>query len=420
MPGRITLVCILTGQPIPNLLSVHHVSRQAEKEGRPFELLLCATQEMAREGKAENFKSAMKLSGIQLAADGCREIDLGPGDQRPEVFCRKLTDELNPRKDAEVVLNITGGTKMITLGAYEAANQTGSTIVYVPEGRSDSLQRLDGKREAMDAKVVGVRAFMAAYGCEVTSALTDVDRWERLGTAASESLADELFPTLQPAPSDTQEGRNEGYAQLRKQLRNGGSIPKGARVWVRSASMRNEIERQWPAPQQGWSFIGEFIEGDRIDRELGEYLTGGWLEALLFSALRRRSGEIGVHDVSACVKWRRNQTSNELDIAFMRGTTLCTVECKSGSQSQPGADPLSDLYKAEALLHPLRALHTGVWYATTAPAACDERGQVRQALMERANLNRWTIIPRNELRALAQADPGTPGELAWLRRHFGA
>ncbi len=407
MTGKIVLGCILTGQPIPNLLSVHHYARATKAEGRELQVLLFATNQMEEMKMEQHFKKALTLSHLEDVARSSVCCSLGEGDQLPDSFESAIESGFGTSAgDREMILNITGGTKMITIGAYKAAGALGAKVVYVPEGNPTTLRDLEGNVMIMRAEDIGVGAFVAAYGYEVTSALSECDKWQNLGVAALECLQENKFPILE----------GENAEEVRAKIRRGEAVPQGFKIRIKSGSMRNAILKAWPEPTT-WKFDGEFIVGTQVDKLLGCYLTGGWLEAVLFSALRRRAGEIGVHDVNTSV---RLGTKNEFDIVFMRGTTLCTVECKSGSQEHPGASPLADLYKAEAITHPLKALHTKVWYATTAKKIEDESGNVSKELSERANMNKWGLIAPRDLRDLAACTPGSDSELSWLKKHFGS
>lgn len=92
------------------------------------------------------------------------------------------------------------------------------------------------------------------------------------------------------------------------------------------------------------------------DKNARFFVNGGWLEYLVFDAVRKlRKQDKHIQDIARNVKVKREQHGkpipNELDIAFLRNNRLHIIECKTRRFPDEGADsPGADaLYKLDTL-----------------------------------------------------------------------
>jgi hypothetical protein len=94
---------------------------------------------------------------------------------------------LSKYPEAEWVVNITGGTKPMSIGAFEFFKNKTKTMLYVPiVGQSKALNFSNGTSINLDYKL-RVREFLAGYGFELAKSELDV--------IESEKLAVEWFET---------------------------------------------------------------------------------------------------------------------------------------------------------------------------------------------------------------------------------
>lgn len=118
---KTVLVSIITGQNIPNLLLIK------ELQGQYDELLFITTERMESENRSRH---------LELAAG------LPPGSvERWEVDNASLSQtkknlEVKPAEGKKYIVNITGGTKIITLGVFNHFARPGNEIVYLPIGKN--------------------------------------------------------------------------------------------------------------------------------------------------------------------------------------------------------------------------------------------------------------------------------------------
>jgi hypothetical protein len=214
----------------------------------------------------------------------------------------------------QVIVNISGGTKPMAIGALQAAQTLGVDSLYVATENGEQLiLRTDGSVEASPLNLVGldVDCYIRAHG-------------ERIAT----SLSVDEFTTMQIAWADGIALHYEALyrdiiAPLTRNIIKQGSLPAVQQVLTK---------RQIAAAQQlAESGLWEY---DAIHRVVAVYnaaaadsIKGGWVE--LYTALElRRSGFFD--DVLLNIKLVG--VEGEIDIAAVSAGKLVLVECKSNVQ----------------------------------------------------------------------------------------
>lgn len=137
------------------------------------------------------------------------------------------------------------------------------------------------------------------------------------------------------------------------------------------------------------------------DEDARRFVSGGWLELLVYQTLAKLSPEIGISDyaISINVLSPDKKTRNELDAACLFRNKLHIVECKSGNLTGSGTEAL---YKLDSLRR-MGGLRTRA-------VLVDFRNSLNDADKRRASHMDLHVISGSELRNL-------PGALkGWLLR----
>ncbi|MDD1695240.1 MAG: DUF1887 family protein [Methanoregula sp.] len=385
----ITLVCIISAQHIPNLLTVKAV--------RPGHLILIVTNQMKK--NAPWFLNALAAGGLDYSKKHTI-IGIQKENSFDEIRSSlKAAYEQDPEKDW--ILNITGGTKPMSIGAYMFAQENRLRALYIVE--SDQQNAIDlsgGDPLSLSSQHVTDAEFLAGYGYEIRNA----GALEKLNQRA-ESLMD-LAALLTTHHDDEDLRHFLGMLQemkARKEtinrkrwLREGLVLTEDDRVILRTDKIRREIALRFGLVVEGGVMTGH------MERYAAEFLTGKWLEYFVYGLLRPlvpskvrclRSGlSIGLPGMAG---------ENELDVSFMTERSLCMVECKTGSQ---GHDAKGEqvIYKTEAIKEGLGALRAKAFIATTSPNILDRNtGDTRESLANRGQIYGCTIINGKVLRELA-------------------
>jgi len=142
------------------------------------------------------------------------------------------------------------------------------------------------------------------------------------------------------------------------------------------------------------------IKGEIAKHEY-EFLKGGWLERFCFNELYELKKRKFFNDIAINVnvenKEKGKEAKNEFDILFTYNNNLYMVECKSLNQ---GHDPKTEiLYKISALQEELGRLTTKSFLASTAENIMDKNNpdEIKKSLLERAGFLNCVIIKPSEL-----------------------
>ena len=300
------LICLLSGQHIPNLLSVHHF--------KPDKLVLVESSAMRGRKAADSFRAALSLGGFDCGAEGrCHIEPLEAEDDLEAVRkCLQLTYGLCP--GAEWIANLTGGTKPMSIAAYEFFKAVGARLVYVNISKPNVLLGLDGRPPETCTHRPTIREFLAGYGFEFRKKEADV--------AAAETCARSWLSCARRIATQCPEKPLLLFGDL--------GDPAVKKRWDAARKEGLEIEsgqlhpddedlRSALASSFGLESGAAGLRG-KLDKYGVEFLTGGWLEAFLWELLDRHAEALGVWDVRLGVRPAKVgvPTDSDFDIAFMR------------------------------------------------------------------------------------------------------
>ena len=144
------------------------------------------------------------------------------------------------------------------------------------------------------------------------------------------------------------------------------------------------------------------IKGE-IKKHHFEFLTGGWLERFCFNELNELKEQGIFNDLGINVRVRNLSTGmeaeNEFDVLFTYNNNLYMVECKSLNQAHDSETDI--LYKISALQADLGRLTTRSFLASTASDNIidkkDHPGEIKESLSKRARLLNCSIIKPDNL-----------------------
>jgi len=374
------LLCLLSDQPVPNLLSVHHF--------QPDHLVLIETAKMKLQKTAARFLKALQIGGLDynkrnvpLALE--REDDL-------ESITRCVKQAFGQFSSAEWIVNLTGGTKPMSIATYEFFKGVGRRLIYINVARPAEILPMDGRAVENCAYRLSMEQFLAAYGFESAKRKETILR--------DELRARRLWPaTLQVA----RHGLDEGWLHLSPDQRSFGR-KKGLDLQPRELrsphhDMQQALKDALQLTESEGSLVGK---PDKYDVQ---FLTGGWLEVFLWGLLDQHQQALNIWDVHLGVAARKTgvKTENDIDVAFLHNHSLCTLECKSGLQEH---DKDADvLYKVEAVIRQFEALRVRSYLATTSPHVYGKGGDLKANIQDRSTLHRCTVIHKQRLRELAES-----------------
>ncbi|MFN3395988.1 MAG: Card1-like endonuclease domain-containing protein [Thermodesulfovibrionales bacterium] len=151
-------VCLVSDQPIPNLTTV--------LQFKPDRVVLLKTKEM--EEKAQFLEDVIRKKNISVHSESIEAYDINNVIEVSESLISQC-------KGCRVSLNITGGTKISTLGTYQAFYTAGKPIYYVDTKDNKILQLFpDNEQREMPIDVsISIEDYLAVYGFKIESYVED-------------------------------------------------------------------------------------------------------------------------------------------------------------------------------------------------------------------------------------------------------
>lgn len=382
------LLCLLSGQHVPNLLSVHQFA--------PDQLVLVETPGMRQQSAAESFLRALELGGRDYRERST--IQRLDSEDCLESVSRALREAFGRFPTGEWIVNLSGGTKPMSIAAYEFFKALGARLVYINAPRPNQLLGLDGTPVEVCEYRPSAVEFLAGYGFE--------QRKQAVAVEEAESRARSLWDGARQIAATCPERTLLALGDLQD--------PDVKKSWDKARRKGLDLQPEHLADlpaevaagietgfglgrQQNW------LSGN-LDKYGVEFLTGGWLEVFLWGLLDRCAADLDIWDVRLGMQFGKVgiETDSEFDIAFMHRYNLAIVECKSGSQEHdPGADVL---HKLEAVVRQFLALRVTSYLATTSPNVWDKSQDIRPAVRNRASIYGCRILDRHHIQRLAKTD----------------
>lgn len=377
------MLCLLSDQPIPNLLSVHHL--------KPDRLILIESEDMRKKKTADHFRQALQFGGL----DYTQRVEIHPLDlvDDLEAVRQCLRKAYGSHSSASWIANLTGGTKPMSIAAYEFFKAVGARLVYINAARPDEMLRLDGSQAEKCSHHLSIAEFLAAYGFastkadnKIAEAETRANQWWPLARAIAEYIPERDLLSM----------NREEWALIREK----GLELKPDHVIALPPEVKLALQAAFGLESAGDSLTG------KVDKYVGKFLTGEWLEVFFWKLLETHAAalEIDCVRLGVEVKQKDSPAPTDFDVAFIRHYALGVIECKSGAQEQVD-DPNAPLDKLEARSQQFRALHVNPVLATTStsPKMLDERGQLKANIAARARLYNSRIVTVYQIQELARS-----------------
>lgn len=363
------LISLVSDQTPPNILAIHHF--------KPDELLFISTKKMEKKNKIPAILTTLDRLGLKCQSDSIivQEDSI--------VDCHKKIGEwMKGKEDAEFVVNLTGGTKIMSIAAYEFFKGYSSKMIYVPISKNEFIVPSPKKRPGKPVKLdlrLRVIEYLTAYGFTVVNEF-HLDRYREEAIKRkelSEWIAgnyDNLKNLLKWLCGILRTHRNDNHFPLKDNF-------------FDASSEENQL-----MSKLNFTY-NEGVVLKELNKSEINYLTGGWLEEFCFVKVSELVGQ-GIDDAVIGLQLRNSQGgNNEFDIMFTRDNALYFIECKSLDQNE---DKKTDaLYKVGALQKEL-GLRVESFLVTTSPYILKD-GKTKQSIRARAEQFKTTIIPPSKV-----------------------
>ena len=367
-------VCLVSDQALPNFIPV------LAKDFRPQRVILLATDKMKQ--KAAVLAEVMKRR-CQVKTDIVDlhdEYDMRGVDE-------KIFDLLLGIDKEKVALNVTGGTKLMSIAAYTRFHAEGYPVFYFTAKDNRVLlldDGSDGREFVLQPEKMKIEDYLELHGYPV-----------RRGYALERRLQYPHLNGLRQELVSREGSLAEELTALNYEI---------------SQADKNSLTVNTPKAKnpQNLDYLLQLLEdagllkheGNKLrfsDDAAKKYVGGGWFEDYVFETVKNIDG---VQDAALNVQIEnagaQTHQHNELDVAVLANNVLHVLECKTVNIANGKKQADDILYKLESLkkLGGLRTQAALVSYRETGNA-----GAVN-TIRDRAHGAQIELLERKDLKGL--------------------
>lgn len=363
-------ICLVSDHTIPNVLSISHFE--------PDEILFISTDSMERKNKVNDCIQALlfvnkdyrsKSKTIVVKEDSLLDCE------------QKLDDWIRNYENAEFSINITGGTKIMSIATYEFFKNYDAIIGYIPINKNDFIivfPKNNHNIQSINLKL-SVKSYLAACGVKI---IND----KKLSMQHEEAVQRAEISKWIVQNYEQLKSLLERFSEKLRQYRN----ERNGNTWQTTYVPQNEQEKEL------LNKVGFKHENDSYTKHLTQseiiYLTGGWLEEFCYTELIKFQ-ERGIDDVVMGIIAEKGNAQNEFDVMFTKDNALYTVECKSLEQNDD--KKAEALYKIGALQKNF-GLTVKSFFVSTSPHII-KNGELKNSIKYRAEQFKTKVIQPNEV-----------------------
>lgn len=368
---------ILSDQAIPNLLPVLEKSLAATR------LKLIHTKNFER--NLEYFRKVLKVRGISV--EGILVTDDARYDYTSvESILNHLFDEIEVTGE-QAAVNLTGGMKPMSLGAFMAAFNRNVPAYYVD---GNDLRWIVGPREGQKQDIthhLNLEAYLNIHGTEVACVGSNSITPTRQD--AINYMVDNLADLIRDIPTLNYHWN-----------------PRNGSLDCVDTRRRSDALLDYFDYMVSLGLLQESAKGFKpVDDDAAAFLVSGWLELYTYLTARKLLSEhnLPIHCYHSVQIKRYDQRKgkivpNELDVAILVNNRLFVIECKNRRVKQNN----NSAHEAvNAALYKLADLQNGIAGART-QCAFFSTFEVSPSNHDRANVHRsiqlWELERINNLR----------------------
>jgi hypothetical protein len=376
-----TLICLLSEQHVPNLLSVHHL--------KPDNLILIESSGMQKKHSSENFCDALKFGNPNVQC-GIVRID---GSESDFQTCRTTFNGILQKSppDMEWIINLTGGLKPMAIAAYETFSSVARRRFIYTDHQTPKVigDFLTGEKEICQY-TLSIEEFLSGYGFEYSKKIQDVEAaqtWAKKHRKAAFSMAKHAMD-IRCWGKNALERERERVNTFMK-LKTGKTADlELADLAPTVADVRKVFCAEFDLKEKDGSLMG------KIDKYTAKFIDGGWLENFIWLILNDHREELDVTEVRLGLQIRgkkENTSENELDVSLMRNYAFEFIECKSGSQEHDKKGEI--FYRIEAVRNSPGALRSKTYFVSNSHTFSEDGDTLKsEALKQRAETYNCTPI----------------------------
>jgi len=346
------LVTLVSEQTIPNVEFIREMEDQVDR------FLFISTERMEKVGNRQWILDTVKLDQEKVLDPLI--VDAFSFEDIEEKLIQAVNDE-----DTYIV-NLTGGTKIMSLAVYEFFKTLRSEMFYLT-GRGEKIKVHPGRKKTssrLKAKI-SLSDYLSAYGFEIKNQSTPIRSKETtekfLGYFLHQFDQENDVPVLEKL----RKYRDKGLKDIKED--------KILNAFLDRIEFKVENE-------------------NKLSKYECQYLSGDWLEEYLLDFLKENF-DIPESSIGLSLSVNKGGSPNEFDVLLMKNNKIYLFECKTSvflhtdeSQTFIG----ETIYKSDSLRNKF-----GLFAQTTVVTLSDLNNPKLKIHLERADANRVKLIGKS-------------------------
>lgn len=318
MPKYDYHICFVSGQNVAEFLGA------LLPELGAAHIHAIVTPKMRKQGA--NLENTCKRRGLKYTSHPLERIGITEiGDLLDSIWLA--------HPDASQALNITGGTKIMSLAAYAWAIKNSVAAFYVDTAAKCALvYDKDGWETVPIPAILDFEALLNLYGYEIMA---------KIGTPIS-AVARNAIEKLLELGNRKKTRRAMGF--LNEKAAKAKDAPHLAVSYYHDDGVAEALEICKSAGKLDYTDSTIIFR----DEEARKWCNGGWLEEYVQAILSRLEAEGRISSWASGVQVIREGSRNELDAIFTANNRLYVIECKTSRMDEKNS-PSSILYKADSI-----------------------------------------------------------------------
>lgn len=360
------LISLVSEQTIPNVLFIKEVQNKYKEE--EIQYLFVSTDIMENKKKTDLVLKGSHIDGSKENVTVINVIE----DSITDIYS-KLSEQAKNWSDAdEIIVNLTGGTKIMSIGVYvffKEQNSYNLHIYYLPIGKN-TYKQIFPSEEKMDNELkfrISLDDYLASYGVTIEH--------------RSKPLKDIQY--TQYYFNFFLDDKKNNWKVVNEKLRE-------KRAQGKEIHSLDDLDKETKHFLNVCNFTPE--KPDVISKNEINYLTGGWFEEYMYDLVKKYT-DLDDDKIALGINISHKENQNEFDVMFVNENALYIFECKTILKSN-NYNLLNDtLYKLASLKKEF-GLEVKGYVATLDKDLRDKQDKINECYIKRANSLNIEILDR--------------------------
>ncbi len=327
------IISLISEQTIPNVQFIKwYLSNYQEN----VYLLFLTTENMDKKDKKLHILNALSKGKPQF-----QHFSLQTDENNIDKTIELLEKHFKNYQYDKIVVNITGGTKLMSLATYQYFyGKENTKIFYQPIKKA--LQQLYPEKKKYDMfEMLTIGEFLKAHGIKYKYNNKCIKDWDY-----NKLVYDLLIEKNRNKIKSVVSLQNQDWYKKFFKKNNSLDLTKIDKSKLKSLTPKIDKEELCNLVQE-FSFNPACIKQKEIF-----YIAGGWFEEYVYQKVCNEFDCINESNVAINVSIEKGKDKNELDIIYLDiDNQLNVIECKSFIDEKNGAEVLNNaLYKLQAII----------------------------------------------------------------------